>query len=205
METYAALRRRRMVRAFEERAVNPEVVARILEAGRRAPSAGYTQGVDLLVLTGAADRAAFWDAEVDEGWRDRNPIHDRTRQASVIVLPLTGAGPYTRRYSEPDKASSGLGDEAAWSVPFWWVDAGMAVMAMLVAAVDEGLGALFSGVFHGQDRVQETFGIPDDLHVVGSLLLGWPAPDRPSPSLARGRRPLSAQVHAGRYGVPLEV
>ena len=203
METYAALRRRRMVRAFEGRAVDPAVLGRILEAGRRAPSAGFTQGVDLLVLTDAEDRATFWDAETDAGWRERNTIHEGTRRAPVIVLPLTGAAPYTRRYSEPDKASSGLGDAAAWPVPFWWVDAGMAVMAMLLTAVDEGLGALFSGVFHGEDRVREVFRVPDELHVVGSLLLGWPAPDRPSPSLARGRRPRSQQVHSGRYGVPL--
>ena len=202
METYAALRRRRMVRAFQDREVAAGVLTRVLEAGRRAPSAGFTQGVDLLVLREVAERQAFWDAETDAGWRERNPIHEGTRRAPVIVLPLTGAGPYTRRYSEPDKAASGLGHAAAWPVPFWWVDAGMAVMAMLVAAVDEGLGALFSGVFHGEGRIRDVFGLPPDLHVVGSLLLGWPAPDRPSPSLARGRRPVGAQVHAGRYGVP---
>src|SRR5581483_9052052 len=114
METHAALRRRRMVRAFADRQVPTEVLLRVLEAGRRAPSAGFTQGVDLLVLREAEHRRAFWEAETDAAWRGQHPDHEATRRAPVIVLPLTGAAPYTRRYSEPDKVSSGLGDPGAW-------------------------------------------------------------------------------------------
>ena len=201
METYEALRRRRMVRAFQDRPVPREVLHRVLEAGRRGPSAGFTQGVDLLVLEEAADREAFWSAETDGPWRAAHPGHERTRRAPVIVLPLTGARPYADRYSEPDKAGSGLHEEAAWPVPYWWVDAGFAVMAMLLAAVEEGLGALFMGLFRGEEGVRRAGGVPGHLRPVGAVLLGWPAPDTPSPSLARGRRERGGQVHAGRYGV----
>lgn len=203
METREALRRRRMVRAFLDRPVAPEVLGRVLEAGRRAPSAGYTQGVDLLAVTDADDRALFWEAETDAAWRAAHPRHELTRRAPVLVLPLTGPGPYTRRYSEPDKEMSGLSREAAWPVPYWWVDAGFSVMAMLLAAVDEGLGTLFTGIFHGEERLKEAFGVPDELRPVGALLIGWPDEDadRPSPSLRRGRRAQGSQVHAGRYGV----
>ena len=200
METYEALRRRRMVRAFEDRPVPREALSRVLEAGRRAPSAGFTQGVDLLVLETAGERAAFWDAETDADWGAAHPRHAATRRAPVIVVPLTGPAPYVERYSEPDKAGSGLHEEAAWPVPYWWVDAGCAVMAMLVAAVDEGLGALFMGLFRGAEGVRRACGVPGHLRPVGAVLLGWPAPDTPSPSLARGRRGRGSQVHAGRYG-----
>lgn len=201
MDTYAALGRRRMVRAFEDRPVPSEVLARVLEAGRRAPSAGFTQGVDLLVLEDPGDRRAFWEAGTDPAWRAAHPRHEATRRAPVVVLPLTGPRPYTERYSEPDKAGSGLHDEASWPVPYWWVDAGFAVMAMLLAAVEEGLGALFMGLFRGEEGVREAFGVPRHLGPAGALLLGWPAPDRPSASLGRGRRDRAAQVHGGRYGV----
>ena len=201
METYEALRRRRMVRSFDDRPLTPEVLARVLEAGRRAPSAGFTQGVDLLVLESDADRQAFWDAETDPGWRDAHPRHEATRRAAAIVLPLTGPSPYVERYSEPDKAGAGLHEEGAWPVPYWWVDAGCAVMAMLLAAVEEGLGALFMGLFRGEEGVRRACGVPGDLRPVGAVLLGWPAQDTPGPSLARGRRERGAQVHAGRYGV----
>ena len=201
METYEALRRRRMVRAFQDRPVPRGALGRVLEAGRRAPSAGFTQGVDLLVLETAAEREMFWEAATDAQWRAAHPRHAGTRRAPVIVVPLTGPGPYVRRYSEPDKAGSGLHEEAGWPVPYWWVDAGCALMAMLVAAVDEGLGALFMGLFRGEEGVRRACGVGEDLRPVGALLLGWAAPDTASPSLARGRRARGSQVHAGRYGV----
>lgn len=201
METYEALRRRRMVRAFQDRPVPDAVLSRVLEVGRRAPSAGFTQGVDLLILTGRAERAAFWEAETDAAWRAAHPRHEETRRAPVIVLPLTGPERYVRRYAEPDKAGSGLDEEAAWPVPYWWVDSGFSVMAMLTAAVDEGLGALFMGIFRAEDHLTRACALPGNLRPAGALLLGWPAPDTPSPSLARGRRERGSQVHAGRYGV----
>ena len=56
-----------------------------------------------------------------------------------------------RRYAEPDKAATGLGrSAAAWPVPYWTVDAAFAVMTLLLAAEDAGLGALFFGVFQGE-------------------------------------------------------
>lgn len=189
-----------MVRAFRPEPVPDDVLREVLRAGLRGPSAGFTQGLELLVLTSPADRALFWEAETDPQWRARHPDHEGTRRAPVVILPLTGSGPYTRRYGQADKARSGLDRAEAWPVPFWWFDAGCAVMAMLLAAVDAGLGALFMGVFRAQPRLEAEFGIPAALSPAGALLLGYPAPDRPGPSLRRGRRPVAEQVHAGRYG-----
>ncbi|MHB1445688.1 MAG: nitroreductase family protein [Acidimicrobiales bacterium] len=200
MELYESLRKRRMVRAFQPDPIDPAVLDRVVQAGLRGPSAGFTQGVDLLVLSDQADRAAFWAAETDLQWRRAHPGHEATRRAPVIVLPLTGAQPYTSRYSEPDKAGAGLQDADAWPVPFWWFDAGAAVMAILLAAAAESLAALFMGVFRGETDLREAFAIPAALAPAGALLLGHPAPDRPSPSLARGHRPVAQRVHDGRFG-----
>jgi len=189
-----------MVRAFRPDPIEPEILDRVLRAGLRGPSAGFTQGVDLLVLTEESDRDIFWEAETDAQWRQAHPGHAATRQAPVIVLPLTGSAPYTGRYSEPDKAASGLDRREAWPVPYWWFDAGAAVMAMLLAAANEQLAALFMGVFRGQSALRAAFAFPDSLSPAGALLLGRGAPDRPSPSLARGHRPVGQRVHQGRYG-----
>ena len=50
---------------------------------------------------------------------------------------------YHDRYQKPDKVEES-GEEIEWPVPWWWVDAGKAMMILLLAAVDEGLGA---GIF----------------------------------------------------------
>ena len=56
------VRRRRMVRNFDRRPLVPEVVERIVANAQRAPSAGFTQGTELLVLSGAQETSRLWDA-----------------------------------------------------------------------------------------------------------------------------------------------
>src|SRR5436190_8945994 len=143
MEFRDVVRRRRMVRTFIDRPIDPDVLTRILEAGQRAPSAGFTQGFAFLVLEERDQTALFWEA--DYGGEDR-PIEEGMRRAPVIVLPLASKEAYLDRYAELDKGWTDR-DEGRWPVPFWYVDAAFASMLMLMAVVDEGLGAVFFGMF----------------------------------------------------------
>lgn len=199
MELSDALRRRRMVRNYTDQPVAPEVLERVLDAARRAPSAGNTQALDLLVLDGPSETGAYWDltlpAERRAAFRWPGLL-----QAPVLVVPCVRPGAYVERYAEPDKARPGLGDDAdGWSVPYWFVDGGAAVMALLLAAVDEGLGALLFGQFDHEPAVRAAFAIPDDVAVLGTVAIGHPAPDEPGRSAARPRRPLDDIVHRGRW------
>jgi nitroreductase len=78
------------------------------------------------------------------------------------------------------------------------MDAGCAVMLILLAAVDEGLAAGFAG-FHNLDDARELLGIPAEVTPVGVIPVGHPAPDVPSPSLRRGRRQEAEFVHRERW------
>lgn len=200
MELTDAVRRRRMVRSYDpDRAVADHVLHHLLDLAVRAPSAGHSQGRDLLLLRGEA-LARFWDLTADPG---RTPDRWLTgmRSAPVLVLCLSDPQRYLDRYAEPDKGRTDR-DPDAWPVPYWDVDTGMVAMTLLLAAVDAGLGACFFGVPGGRhDAVREGFGIPADRRLVGVVSLGHPVPDRRSPSLRRGRRPLSEVVHDGRFGV----
>lgn len=183
-----------MVRAFERRPIDDEVLDRVLDAARRVPSAGNSQGLDLLVidepetywsLTFPGDRSAFrWQGLFD---------------APVLVVPIVDPETYARRYREPDKATTGLGDVDAWSVPYWWIDGGMAVQNLLLAAVDEGLGALLFGVFEDEPAVLATFGVPPGRRALGVIALGHPAPDEPGASASRPRRSLAEVTHRGAW------
>jgi nitroreductase len=197
MELREAIRRRRMVRNFEDRPVPPEALERILDHARRAPSAGHTQGFAFLVLEGPEQVGRFWDCTFPEEDRDGFRWSGLFR-APVIILPCSSKDAYLDRYAEPDKGWADR-DEGRWPVPYWDIDCGMATMAMLLTAVDEGLGALFFGVFKGLPELRAAFGIPDQFHPIGAVALGWPAPDEKSPSLKRGRRPEEEVIHRGRW------
>ena len=199
MELSQVVRRRRMVRRFDpERPVPREVLERILHAAQRAPSAGFSQGWDFVVLEGRGQTEAFWAATRDGG-REPDAWLRGVSAAPALVLCLSDPGAYLDRYAEPDKVWTDR-DPARWPVPYWDVDTGMAAMLMLLTAVDEGLGALFFGV--PPDRhpdVLEAHGIPRDRRLVGVVALGHELERTTSPSLRRGRRAEADVVHWGRF------
>ena len=193
MELRDVLRKRRMVRAYERRAVPDDVLLRVLDAARRAPAAGNSAQVDLLVID---EPERFWAIT----FADRSTFRwQGLFDAPVVVVPVVDPSAYVARYSEPDKAKAGLDTEAAWDPPYWWIDGGMAVENLLLAAVDEGLGALFFGLFGNERGVLDAFGVPADRRALGAITFGWPLPDEPSASAGRLRRSLEETVHRGRW------
>lgn len=179
------VRSRRMTRAFDGRPIAPEILDELVELAARAPSAGKTQGWHLVVLDGE-QTAAFWDSTLPAIRRD-SFRWQRLLSAPVIALPLADAKAYVDRYSEPDKVQTGLGaGPSAWPVPYWTIDASMAVMTLLLAAEDVGLGALFFGVFRGERELRQRLGIPPGLELLGAVALGYPLTDPSGPLPATG-------------------
>jgi nitroreductase len=199
MELHEAIRHRRMVRAYEPRPVDDTVLQRVLDAARRGPSAGNSQPVDLLVLDAPADRARFWDLSFPVPEARARFRWQGLFDAPVVVVPLVEPAAYARRYSQPDKARTGLHDLDAWPAPYWWIDGGAAVENLLLAAVAEGLGALLFGLFAGEASILEAFGVPDGHRALGAVALGHPAPDEPGRSSSLTRRSLADIVHRGRW------
>lgn len=188
-----------MVRNYTPEPIPADVLDRVLDAARRAPSAGNTQALDLVVLDGPAETGRYWDVTLPAERRGsfRWP---GLLVAPVLIIPCVAPGAYVERYAEPDKARPGLGDDPdAWPVPYWHVDGGMALMALLLAAVDEGLGALLFGQFDHEPAVRRAFAIPEGVAVLGTIALGHPAPDEPGRSADRPRRPLTDIVHRGGW------
>lgn len=188
-----------MCRDFDPRPVRAEVVDRLLDLARRAPSAGNTQGVAFVLLEGPDQTAAFWRLCADPQWLAR-PDHPGLLRAPVVVLPLHSEAAYRARYAEADKAAAGLA-EAPWPVPFWVVDCAFATMSLLLGAADEGLGALFFGLRGDRGALLAALGVPAGWDAIGAIALGWPAAgERPSGSAAtRPRKPLQEVVHRGGW------
>jgi nitroreductase len=200
VEFSEVVRRRRMVRNYDpDRPVPAEVVDRLLDNAVRAPSAGFSQGWAFLVLSEAADRDRFWTATSPDGAESSRWLAGM-RRAPLIVVPLANKSAYLDRYAEPDKGWADR-DESRWPVPYWQIDTGFAALLMLLTAVDEGLGACFFGIPPERTaRFRAAFGVPDEYGPIGAITIGYRGPDRKSPSLRRGRRPVEQVVHRGRWG-----
>src|SRR6187200_622930 len=138
MEFKEVIRRRRTVRNYDPTLpVEREAVDRIVLAAQRAPSAGFSQGQRLVVVTDEATRGAI--AEIcDEPEYVGAGFDPWVSRAPVLIVPCVSEQVYHRRYREADKLQDD-GTEIEWPIPYWWVDVGTTWMLIMLAAVDEGL------------------------------------------------------------------
>jgi FMN reductase [NAD(P)H] len=200
MEFRELLERRRMVRAYDCKPVSRDALERIAGTVRRAPSAGFSQGQRLIVVTDADRRKAIAEAsgEVYVG----QGFPPWISGAAALVVVCTREDDYHDRYRQPDKVVDG--DEIEWPVPYWHADAGAAAMLVLLAAIDEGLGAGVFGVpAESMQDVRALLDLPDDIAIVEVITLGYAAEDTVSDRLSsrgtRPRRPLDELVRWETY------
>src|SRR4051812_877941 len=184
MEFKEVIRRRRTVRNYDPaKAVSRDAVERIVEAAQRAPSAGFSQGQRLVVVTDGETRRAI--AEIcDEPEYVAAGFDPWGSRAPVLLISCVSEGGYHPRYREADKLEDD-GTEIEWPVPYWWVDIGTTWMLIMLAAVDEGLAAGFLGT-HRIEELKTLLGVPAEFVPIGVVTVGHPLPDRKSGSLKRG-------------------
>ena len=195
---YELLKRRRAVRSYTGERVSREVLERIARAARRGPNAGYSQGLRILGVDDPETIAALVQPDADEksrAWFTKAAAH---------FFVLTREQDYHERYTQPDKLAVTGGVEVVWPVPFWHVDAGAAMMLVMLSGLEEGLGAGVYGVTVEDDaRVRELLGIPADLTIVVGITVGHPADDpdwdRASSAFSQRRRAHGDVVRWNRW------
>ncbi len=187
-----------MRRVFAATGVAPEWLDGVLDLARRAPSAGNAQGLDWLVLDTPEAIERYWSITL--GPRRASFTHQGLLRAPVLVVALADPSTYLRRYGEPDKARSGLDRSLdAWAVPYWFVDAGMAIQTLLLAVENARMSACFFGLFDHERAVLDAFGVPAGIRAVGTIAIGHRAPgaEPPGRSAARPRR--GHVIHRGSW------
>jgi nitroreductase len=171
VETWEAIRSRRNVRSYGQRAIAPEDLDRILEAARRAPSAGNQQAWDFVVCTDPQQLAQLATVGPAAG-------HVAGSAATVALVA-------------PRSDDARMGELV-------WLDLGQAAMSMMLAAADLGIGSAHAGV-QDQELARRLLGVPEDRFCALLIALGVPA-DRPLAPIQRpDRRPFGDVVHRGHW------
>lgn len=207
VEFSEVIKRRKMVRAFTGEPLAPGVTDRLLRAGNQAPSAGFSQGYSFLVLEGMEQAAPLWEIFYEDAGSDvAREAEERAEiaalsSAQLVIVPLACKDVYLDRYARPEKGWTDR-DESRWPVPYWHIDTGFTALLILLAVVDEGLGAVFFGIQPGiMADFRVRFGIPAEWTPIGAIAIGYPDPgaDPVPPARASDRKSLDVLVHRGRW------
>ncbi|MEE8330774.1 MAG: nitroreductase family protein [Acidimicrobiia bacterium] len=196
MDFTDVVRKRRMVRNYSDEPVSDDSLERILAAGRKAPSAGFSQGHGFVVVRDPDKRQAIAELADEQSYVAAG-YDPWISKAPVLIILTVREASYHERYREPDKTQDD-GSEIEWPVPFWWVDSGAAMQNLLLATVNEGLAAGILGA-HSTGGLKDLLAIPQDVAIVGIVTIGHPAPDRRSSSLKRGWRDTSEVIHREKW------
>jgi FMN reductase [NAD(P)H] len=197
MEFADVVMKRRAVRRFEEGGVDRGVIERIARLAQRTPSAGFSQGQRLVVVTPPEQRRAV--ARIYGEDPNDELFGPWISECAAQFIPCVSEAIYHRRYREADKLDE-AGHEIDWPIPYWWVDIGATMQNVMLAAVAEGLGCGFAGgPAESIAELKAHLGIPDEFWPIGVMPVGRPIPDVRSPSLKRGWVPFEDFAHWDRW------
>jgi nitroreductase len=183
MEFLDVVMKRRAVRRFQEGGVPRETIERIARLAQRTPSAGFSQGQRLVVITDPERRREIARVCREDGYVEMG-FGPWISECAAQFVPCVSEQIYHRRYREPDKVQDD-GTEIDWPIPYWWVDIGATMQNVMLAAVNEGLGCGFVGT-DDIPALKDVLGLPHEFSPIGVMPVGIAVPDMRSPSLKRG-------------------
>ncbi|HEX9901745.1 MAG TPA: nitroreductase family protein [Acidobacteriota bacterium] len=171
MSVLEAIRKRKSIRKYKPDPVPDEVLGRVLEAARLAPSGKNLQPWKFIIVRSAETK-------------------ERLARASANQTFLAGAPLIIAACGFPEACYAKMGR----TMKSWPVDVSCAVEHLMLQAAAEGLGTCWIGAFE-EEAVKEILGVPQEVRVLALTPLGYPAEDPPS----RGRKSMPEIVSDEKY------
>jgi nitroreductase len=173
MDVFEAIKGRRSIRAFKNADVSPEIVERLIDAARWAPSAGNIQPWEFIIVRDSETKRKLAEAALGQSFIEEAPV--------VIVV-----------CADEERSARGYG--ARGRTLYCIQDTAAAIQNIHLAAYSLGLGTCWVGAFR-EEEARKVLNIPEGVRPVAIIPVGYPA-ESPSP---RSRRPLKQIVHYEKF------
>ena len=166
------VKKRIVVREFKEPRTgkfDPDI-KEIASNGVKIPTAGFSRGIEVLTILNHdnINKIAIITNEKKYTSKGLDPW---ISWAEGIIIILINKNAYIERYGKEDKNSS-LNIEN-WHIPYWYIDAGAALMNILLGAEDKELGSGFLGGHNIElNNLKSEFKIPKEIEVLGLVPIG---------------------------------
>jgi nitroreductase len=159
MDVYECIKTRRSIRKFKDVEVPWDLVVRLLEAGKSAPSAGNIQNWKFIVITDKAAKQEIAEFCGNQLWIAKAPL---------LIVPVADVEKAKRFY--------GIRGERLYSAQ----NIAAAIENILLLAHSEGLGACWIGYME-EDKLASHLGVPEGIRPQAVIALGYPAEKAPVP------------------------
>ena len=173
MDVLEAIKRRRSIRAFQKSDVAPEIVEKLIDAARWAPSAGNIQPWEFIIVRNPEIKRNLAKAALNQSFIEEAPV--------VIVV-----------CADEFRSSQGYGVRG--KTLYCIQDTAAATQNIHLAAYSLGLGTCWVGAFN-EEEARRILEIPQGVRPVAIIPVGYPA-EKPS---ARNRRPLNQIIHYEKF------
>lgn len=178
METLEAINQRRSIRKYLDKPVEFEKITTIIDAARKAPSAGNLQDWNFIIVTEKQLIRQVASYSVEQYWIQTAPV-------LIVVCGLP----------EKHEIYYGLRGKRLYNVQ----DCAAAIENILLTATDLGLGTCWIGAFE-EDKIRTLFAIPPDVRPQAIITLGY-SDDIPQ---ERSLIPIENITFFNRYGMKVE-
>lgn len=181
MDTLTAIHTRRSVRQYKDTPVPDDVLKKVLEAARWAPSWANTQCTRYVVVKDPALKEKLTEM-INRG----NPATEAIKHAPIVIVAcaeLKKSGCYKGEFST---------DKGDW----YMFDVGIAMQNLALAAQSLGLGTVHVGFIPDSNKLNELLGLPEGMTSVEIMPLGYPAAEPKAPP----RKELAELVFYEKYG-----
>ncbi|MGE5223463.1 MAG: nitroreductase family protein [Omnitrophica WOR_2 bacterium] len=193
MEVIEAIQKRRSIRHFKPDPVPDDLVRKLLDAARLAPSGGNCQPWKFIIVSNPETRVELACACTYSTPRDENIYQRWIADAPVVIVACGYEREATVRYYDGDRVIIGDWVDFARQMekgPVNYesellIDLAIALDHLSLAAVEQGLGTCWVGGVD-EKRIKQILDVPQDMRTPGLMALGFPdkLPDpRPRKSL----------------------
>jgi nitroreductase len=173
MDVLEAIKGRRSIRAFKNQDVPAEIVEKLIDAARWAPSAGNIQPWEFIIVRKPEIKRRLAEAALGQSFIEEAP---------VVIVVCADENCSSQGYGVRGKTLYCIQDTAA------------AIQNIHLAAYSLGLGTCWVGAFR-EEGARKILGIPQGVKPVAIVPVGYPAEAPPPPN----RKPLNKIVHYGKF------
>ena len=164
------LNNRKVVRSYQKVKVDKNNLENIAKYAIKIPTAGFSRGIEIL-NTFDIEKIKIVSKIFNENYFKKNNQSPWISNSLGLFFLLINEDAYHKRYSSSDKKNAVNSKE--WDIPYWYVDAGAALMNCLLLIEEQGFASGFMGLHNiEKNKIHDLFKIPSDYQIVGMVTAG---------------------------------